>query len=256
MSSETFRKMLETTESLFNKGIYDHAHFRLSGGEPFLAFENYKDIVTEYRNKFGNQMEFGVLTNFVKFDDEIADWMELNKLFEEVLREAKLKNSSEDALKEAKLFEEILNDCAVPALILNEDCGDVKEKETEDHVEMNNSAVHKELADKYLEPKLMESLWGYTHQGIVAKNNGMIITFKNPSISTPLICINRFAAANVTKTRVVRVNEFGLVRAAIRVCANIPARFLFSGWQGGSAFQAKFGFNAVSFRSAIYAFFH
>jgi len=88
--------------------------------------------------------------------------MKLYKLFEEVLREAKQKNSSEAALKEAKLFEEILNDCASPALILNEDCGDAKEKETEDRVEMNNSAVHKKMADKYLEPKLRESLWVYT----------------------------------------------------------------------------------------------
>jgi len=80
MSSEAFRKMLEITENLFNRGIYNHVHFRLSGGEPFLAFKNYKDIVTEYRKKYGNQMEFGILTNFVKFDDEIADWMELNNI--------------------------------------------------------------------------------------------------------------------------------------------------------------------------------
>jgi sulfatase maturation enzyme AslB (radical SAM superfamily) len=33
MSSETFRKMLETTEKLFNNGTYNHAHFRLCGGE-------------------------------------------------------------------------------------------------------------------------------------------------------------------------------------------------------------------------------
>ena len=75
-------------------------------------------------------------------------------------------------------------------------------------------------------------------------------------IPSPLIGVNRFTAANVTKTRVVRVNEFVLVRAAIRVCTNIPTRLMFIGWQGGSAFQAKFRFNAVRFRSAIHAFFH
>jgi len=80
MSSEIFRRMLEITEKLFSNGTYNHAHFRLSGGEPFLAFKNYKDIVTEYRKKYGNQMEFGVLTNLVKFDDEMADWMELNNI--------------------------------------------------------------------------------------------------------------------------------------------------------------------------------
>jgi len=52
----------------------------------------------------------------------------------------------------------------------------------------------------------------------------------NLSILSPLIGINRFTAANVAKTRVVRVNEFGLVRAAIRVCTNIPMRLIFTGW--------------------------
>ena len=42
------------------------------------------------------------------------------------------------------------------------DYGDTKEKETEARIEMNNRAVHKELADKYQEPRLMESLWVYT----------------------------------------------------------------------------------------------
>jgi len=77
--------------------------------------------------------------------------MELNKLFEEVLRESELKNRSEDVLREAKLFEEVLGYYVSPALILNED------EKPEDRVAMNNRAVHKELADKYLEPKLTDS---------------------------------------------------------------------------------------------------
>jgi hypothetical protein len=36
MSSETFEKMFFVTEKLFEKGDYDNASFRLSGGEPFL----------------------------------------------------------------------------------------------------------------------------------------------------------------------------------------------------------------------------
>jgi radical SAM protein with 4Fe4S-binding SPASM domain len=80
MSPETFRKMLEITEKLFEKDVYDHAHFRLSGGEPFLVFKSYKDTVTEYRKKYPQQMHFGMLTNFVNFSDEIADWMEENNI--------------------------------------------------------------------------------------------------------------------------------------------------------------------------------
>ncbi|MDR2409002.1 MAG: 4Fe-4S cluster-binding domain-containing protein, partial [Bacteroidales bacterium] len=80
MSSETFRKMLETTERLFENGTYDHAHFRLSGGEPLIVFNKYKDIVTEYRKKYSKQIGFGLLSNFVNFNDKIADWMELNNI--------------------------------------------------------------------------------------------------------------------------------------------------------------------------------
>jgi len=80
MSSETFRRMCEITANMLEKGIYQSAHFRLSGGEPFIAFDNYKDIVTEYRKKYPRQMNFGILTNFVIFDEEIADWMELNDI--------------------------------------------------------------------------------------------------------------------------------------------------------------------------------
>ena len=80
MSPETFRKMLEITEKLFEKGDYEQTHSRLSGGEPFLAFDNYKVIVTEYRKKYPSKMFFAMLTNFVIFNDEIADWLEENSI--------------------------------------------------------------------------------------------------------------------------------------------------------------------------------
>ncbi|MDR2596948.1 MAG: hypothetical protein LBC76_06465 [Treponema sp.] len=82
------------------------------------------------------------------------------------MNERELNEDFEEVLREVKLFEEVLGNRASPALILNEDftkdCGDTGEKENEDRVAMNNRAVHEELADKYLEPKLMESLWVYT----------------------------------------------------------------------------------------------
>jgi sulfatase maturation enzyme AslB (radical SAM superfamily) len=45
-----------------------------------LAFNRYKDIVAEYQKKYPNKMTFGVLTNLVKFNDEMADWMEENRI--------------------------------------------------------------------------------------------------------------------------------------------------------------------------------
>jgi len=67
------------------------------------------------------------------------------------MNKKELNEGFEEVLQEAKLFEEVLGSRASPALILNED------EKPEDRVAMNNRAVHKELADKYLEPKLTDS---------------------------------------------------------------------------------------------------
>jgi 3-dehydroquinate synthase class II len=81
------------------------------------------------------------------------------------MNEKELNEGFEEVLQEAKLFEEVLGNCASPLLILNEDensikdCGNVRGKEVEDRIEMNNKAITKELIDKYLGPRLMESLF-------------------------------------------------------------------------------------------------
>jgi sulfatase maturation enzyme AslB (radical SAM superfamily) len=67
MSSETFEKMLLTVEKMFEKGASNHVSFRLSGGEPFLVWKNYADLVTKYHEKYGNKMSFGVLELFGNF---------------------------------------------------------------------------------------------------------------------------------------------------------------------------------------------
>jgi radical SAM protein with 4Fe4S-binding SPASM domain len=80
MSSETFEKMLIITEKLFEKGDYDNAIFRLSGGEPFMVWKNYADLVTKYKEKHNNKISFGILTNLTILTDEIIEWMLKNKL--------------------------------------------------------------------------------------------------------------------------------------------------------------------------------
>jgi uncharacterized protein len=49
---------------------------RLSGGEPFLAFQNYKDIVLEFQKKSEGKIKFGVLTNLTILTDEIIEWLQ------------------------------------------------------------------------------------------------------------------------------------------------------------------------------------
>ena len=43
MSRETFKKMLTICENMVNNNIVNNVGFRLSGGEPLLVFDTYKD---------------------------------------------------------------------------------------------------------------------------------------------------------------------------------------------------------------------
>jgi radical SAM protein with 4Fe4S-binding SPASM domain len=78
MSAETFEKMLFVTEKLFEKGDYGNASFRLSGGEPFLVWKNYADLVTKYKNKHKQKMYFGILSNLTVLTDDMIEWMKKN----------------------------------------------------------------------------------------------------------------------------------------------------------------------------------
>jgi sulfatase maturation enzyme AslB (radical SAM superfamily) len=80
MSPEIFRKMCEITDKVLEKGDYDKAIFRLSGGEPFTAFKNYKDIVTGYTHKSKGKISFGVLTNATIINEENIDWLLENRI--------------------------------------------------------------------------------------------------------------------------------------------------------------------------------
>jgi radical SAM protein with 4Fe4S-binding SPASM domain len=80
MTTETFERMLKITEKVLERGDYEQAVFRLSGGEPLLAFENYRDLVTEYTKKSQGKITFGVLTNLTLLTDEIIGWLLENKI--------------------------------------------------------------------------------------------------------------------------------------------------------------------------------
>jgi radical SAM protein with 4Fe4S-binding SPASM domain len=80
MSPETFERMLRITEKLLDKGIYDSASFRLSGAEPFLVFNNYKDLVTKYSEKHNGKFSFGILSNLTILTDEMVEWLQKNQI--------------------------------------------------------------------------------------------------------------------------------------------------------------------------------
>jgi radical SAM protein with 4Fe4S-binding SPASM domain len=72
--------MLVITEKLFEKGDYDNATFRLSGGEPFLVWKNYADLVSKYKEKHKGKMGFGILSNLTILTDDMIGWMLKNNI--------------------------------------------------------------------------------------------------------------------------------------------------------------------------------
>jgi sulfatase maturation enzyme AslB (radical SAM superfamily) len=80
MRPEIFEKIFQTSERLIEKGTCDTIAFRLSGGEPFLAFDSYKDLVAKWYRKMKGKFRFGVLTNLTVLTDEMAEWMSQNNI--------------------------------------------------------------------------------------------------------------------------------------------------------------------------------
>jgi radical SAM protein with 4Fe4S-binding SPASM domain len=80
MSTETFEKMLFITEKVFERGDYDSASFRLSGGEPFLVWKKYADLVTRYKEKHKGKIDFGLLSNLTILTGDMIEWMLRNNL--------------------------------------------------------------------------------------------------------------------------------------------------------------------------------
>jgi uncharacterized protein len=79
MSSATFEKMLQISEKLIDNGVYDNIAFRLSGGEPFLAYNNYKDLVSKYY-KSNRRFSFGFLSNLTILTEEMLKWLQKNNI--------------------------------------------------------------------------------------------------------------------------------------------------------------------------------
>jgi radical SAM protein with 4Fe4S-binding SPASM domain len=80
MSHDTFEKMLQISANLIEEGVYDYASFRLSGGEPFLVWKNYADLVTTYSEKYNKKISFGMLSNLTILTSDMIEWMKKNNI--------------------------------------------------------------------------------------------------------------------------------------------------------------------------------
>jgi uncharacterized protein len=78
MSEDTLKYILDECVKIHNKNIVKQFTINLSGGEPFLAFDMFKDIIPYYKNKYPRIFRFTSVTNGTIITDEIINWIKVN----------------------------------------------------------------------------------------------------------------------------------------------------------------------------------
>jgi uncharacterized protein len=77
MSKENCQKFLDISNKIIDNKILDRIYIRLSGGEPLLAFNNFKDIINNLdKDRFRIEMN----TNLTILNDEIIDYFKRNDM--------------------------------------------------------------------------------------------------------------------------------------------------------------------------------
>jgi uncharacterized protein len=75
MTEENFRYVLDECVKMHEKKYVDRFSLEISGGEPFLAFDMFKKVVPEYKEKYPNIFHFCSATNGTIINDEIIQWI-------------------------------------------------------------------------------------------------------------------------------------------------------------------------------------
>jgi radical SAM protein with 4Fe4S-binding SPASM domain len=78
MTEDNLRYIFDQCVEAYNKGIVKYFNINLSGGEPFLMFNMYSNIVSQYRKCYPNLFSFSSSTNGTLIDDEKIDWIKNN----------------------------------------------------------------------------------------------------------------------------------------------------------------------------------
>ncbi|MDR2409004.1 MAG: radical SAM protein [Bacteroidales bacterium] len=78
MSEDNLRYILDECIKIHNKGIVNRFSFELSGGEPFIAFNMFSRIISEYKLKYSNIFDFCNTTNATIINDDILKWVKSN----------------------------------------------------------------------------------------------------------------------------------------------------------------------------------
>jgi uncharacterized protein len=78
MTEDTLKYILDECIKIHNEDIVKQFKLNLSGGEPFLAFDMFKDIIPYYKRKYPQILKFMSVTNGTIITDEIITWIKTN----------------------------------------------------------------------------------------------------------------------------------------------------------------------------------
>jgi uncharacterized protein len=78
MTEDTLKYILDECIKIHNKNIVKQFKINLSGGEPFLVFDMFKDVIPYYKNKYPEIFYFVSVTNGTIITDEIINWIKVN----------------------------------------------------------------------------------------------------------------------------------------------------------------------------------
>jgi uncharacterized protein len=78
MTEDTLKYLLDECIKIYNKNIVKRFRINLSGGEPFLAFDMFKDVIPYYKNTYPDIFQFVSTTNGTIITGEIIHWIKEN----------------------------------------------------------------------------------------------------------------------------------------------------------------------------------
>jgi sulfatase maturation enzyme AslB (radical SAM superfamily) len=79
MSEKDFIRFFDTALQYFHNNSFQSLNFVFLGGEPLLAFDNYKNIIPQYKNLFP-KFNFEIVSNLTILSDEILRWLKNNHI--------------------------------------------------------------------------------------------------------------------------------------------------------------------------------
>lgn len=80
MSKEVWSATSEHFIQLVQKHVIRRTHWRISGGEPFMVFDTWREFPLYMKKVLGGNFNAGIITNFTLLNDEIVRYLVENNI--------------------------------------------------------------------------------------------------------------------------------------------------------------------------------